>query len=79
MNLSITEAPSGLVHLVWVSSRDKVTGTVCGREVNEDTWVRVRTFDGWLDGKGKGTISIAVRNTTAMCCDRCFPLSQRTT
>jgi hypothetical protein len=77
MNLTIVESPSGLNHLAWTS---QLTGhtpvihdTVCGRQVNMETWVRVRTFDGWLDGKSKRTISLAVRNTTAMVCERCFP------
>jgi len=68
------ESPSGLVHIAgmmgpttWAPNGRAVTR--CGREVNLDTWMRIRMYDDWMFGKGIGTIAAKVE---LMKCERCF-------
>lgn len=67
---SLAESPTGLVHLVNIGPRPRrYVVTMCGVEVNKQTWTRIRHFDHALHGKGKSTIARMVELPK---CERCF-------
>lgn len=70
MILTIVESPTGIVHVGQVLSGDRVV-TLCGRDVNVDTWTRWRQFeDGRLHGQGRSSIRAMIE--TPMKCERCL-------
>ena len=69
MRLTLAESPSGLVHLAQVLSNERLV-TICGRDVNEETWTRLRSLDEQLDGKTPTTIR---RMLELPACDKCLP------
>jgi len=66
---SLAESPSGLVHLIQVIKERGIT--LCGRECDWDTWMRIRTYDEQIWGKGPRAIKKMIELTT---CDRCFKI-----
>ena len=69
--LTLAESPSGLVHLCQLPERVGPVWTLCGREINKETWGRIRTMDAELGGLAPSTLR---RKIEMPCCDRCFPI-----
>jgi hypothetical protein len=47
--------------------------TQCGREVNFDTWTRIRMYDQQMFGKGPRAIRAMI--DSSVICDRCLPVT----
>lgn len=71
MEFSLSESPSGLVHVVKVFPHRTITR--CGRTTDEG-WTRIRDLDPRLGGRTLSSIRRMVEQTIELpVCERCFP------
>ena len=75
---TLYESPSGLVHVaelipvsVFRQSQNLPRAiTVCGREINEETWSRISMLDEWMFSQGPKAIR---RKLELPACEKCLP------
>lgn len=69
MRRTLVESPTGLIHLAMLLPSGRAV-TQCGREINKDTWVRIRRYDEEIAGKTKSSIRGMI--DSSLVCDRCL-------